>query len=48
MQKIPVNVSSDSGRPSREELNQMIADPRYQSDPSFRSKVEKAFNEMYG
>lgn len=47
MQRIPVEVASDSGRPSRDELNQMIADPRYQKDPAFRAKVEKAFNDMY-
>jgi len=41
--RIPLNVAPDDGAPSKDDLYQMVADPRYQSDPSFRKKVEKAF-----
>lgn len=47
MQRIPVDTASVGDAPSRDELNQMVADPRYQSDPAFRSKVEKLFERMY-
>jgi hypothetical protein len=47
MQRIPVDTASVGDQPSRDELNQMVADPRYQSDPAFRSKVEKLFERMY-
>ena len=47
MQKIPTSIGDTGGKPSRDELSQMIADPRYEKDPAFRSKVEKAFEEMY-
>jgi hypothetical protein len=26
----------------------MVAKPEYQSDPAFRAKVEKAFEQVYG
>lgn len=48
MQRIPVDVAAVSDRPSREDLNAMIADPRYASDPSYRRKVEQAFEDAYG
>ncbi len=47
MRRIPTDVATTSDRPSRDELQTMIADPRYKSDPAFRRKVEKAFEEMY-
>lgn len=42
--RIPLNVTPDDGAPSKDDLYQMVADPRYQNDPSFRKKVEKAFS----
>lgn len=47
-QTVPVSVGTPEGAPSKEELNAMVADPRYQSDPSFRGKVEKLFERVYG
>jgi hypothetical protein len=47
MRRIPTDVASTADRPSKDELQTMIADPRYKSDPAFRRKVEKAFEEMY-
>jgi len=47
MQRIPIDAAQVGDRPSRDELNQMVADPRYATDPAFRSKVEKLFEQMY-
>jgi len=45
---IPVDVSPMDDRPSKEELNAMVADPKYNTDPAFRAKVEKMFEATYG
>ena len=45
---IPVDVGPVDGAPSKEELAAMVGKPEYQSDPSFRAKVEKAFEQVYG
>ena len=42
--EIPV-VAIPGNSLDKEELSAMVADPRYQSDPSYRRKVEKAFEE---
>lgn len=47
-QTVPVNVGEPEGAPSKDELNSMVADPRYQTDPAFRAKVEAAFVNVYG
>lgn len=47
MRRIPTDIASTADRPSRDELQTMISDPRYKSDPAFRRKVEKAFEDMY-
>jgi len=47
-QTVPVNVGVPEGAPSKDELNSMVADPRYQTDPAFRAKVEAAFVNVYG
>ena len=47
MRRIPTQVAEQADRPSRDELQQMIADPRYQKDPVYRSKVERLFEQMY-
>lgn len=47
MRRIPTDIANSAERPSRDDLQSMIADPRYQSDPAYRRKVEKAFEEMY-
>ena len=41
--RIPLEVAPTEGAPSKDELYQMVADPRYKSDPAFRQKVERAF-----
>ncbi len=46
-QEIPV-VSVPGSRPDKAELQAMVADPKYQTDPVYRQKVEKAFQEAYG
>lgn len=47
-QTVPVSVGDPEGAPSKEELNAMVGDPRYYSDPAYRSKVEKLFEQTYG
>jgi hypothetical protein len=44
--RIPIETSPIEGAPSKDELYQMVADPRYKSDPAFRQKVEKMFNSV--
>jgi len=45
---IPVDVTPVGDAPSKEELNAMVGDPKYVSDPAFRAKVEKMFERVYG
>lgn len=47
-QAIPVNVAQPEGLPSKEELQHMVSTPEYQSDPSYRAKVERLFDQVYG
>ena len=47
-QQVPVDIGQPEGAPSKEELSAMVGDPRYLSDPSFRMKVEKLFEQTYG
>lgn len=46
--RIPTNSAPIDGAPSKTELNSMVADPKYQSDPAYRQKVERLFNQVYG
>mgnify|MGYP003650728267 CR=1 FL=1 len=46
--RIPVESVPVEGAPSKEELYQMVGDPRYQTDPAYRAKVEKAFAQNFG
>lgn len=47
--RVPLRETAPTGdMPSREELDAMIADPRYQTDPSFRAKVTAGFEKLYG
>ncbi|NDB57817.1 hypothetical protein EB001_05170 [bacterium] len=46
--KIPVESSPVEGAPSKEELYAMVADPKYKSDPGYRSKVERMFQASFG
>ena len=45
---IPVDVGPVDGAPSKEELLAMVGKPEYQTDPGYRAKVEKAFEQVYG
>jgi len=47
-QTIPTQSVDVEGQPSGDELNSMIADPRYLTDQAYRNKVEKAFERAYG
>jgi len=45
---IPVESSPMEGMPTDLELQQMVGDPKYTSDPAYRAKVERLFNQRYG
>lgn len=46
--RIPTSSVPVEGAPSRDELYQMVADPRYQTDAAYRTKVEKMFQANFG
>lgn len=46
--RIPTQSMPVEGAPSKDELYQMVADPKYKSDPAYRAKVEKMFNSTFG
>jgi hypothetical protein len=47
--RVPLKETVPSGDAlSREELDSMVADPRYLSDPSFHAKVTAGFEKLYG
>lgn len=41
--RIPIESAPIEGAPSKDELYQMVADPRYKTDAAYRQKVEKMF-----
>lgn len=45
--KIPTESVPIEGMPSDQELQQMVGDPKYQSDPAYRQKVERLFQARY-
>ena len=48
--RVPVDTiknTNTEGSMSKEDLEQMVADPKYKSDPAYRAKVEKLFEKMY-
>lgn len=45
---IPVDMTPVDGAPSKEELNAMVGKPEYLTDPAYRAKVEKMFEQVYG
>jgi len=45
---VPIDVSPMTDAPSKEELMAMVGKPEYQSDPAYRAKVEKMFENVYG
>jgi hypothetical protein len=46
--RIPIAPQEAEGRPSKEELQAMVGDPRYAKDPAYRAKVERLFEQAYG
>ena len=46
-QQIPVATVEMDGMPSQDELYEMVADPKYKSDPSFRRQVEQKFAQAF-
>lgn len=45
---LPINMGeSIDGLPSKQELEAMVGDPKYNTDPQYRAKVEKMFQRMY-
>jgi len=45
---IPVDMTPVDGAPSKEELNAMVGKPEYLTDPAYRAKVERMFEQVYG
>ena len=45
--KIPTESMPIEGMPTDQELQQMVGDPKYQSDPAYRQKVERLFQARY-
>ena len=46
--RIPIETAPVDGAPSKEELYAMVGDEKYQTDPVYRAKVEKAFSQNFG
>jgi len=45
--RIPVETAPVEGAPTKEELYAMVGDEKYNSDPVYRAKVEKAFAQNF-
>ena len=45
--RIPTESVPVEGAPSKDELYQMVADPKYKTDPAYRTKVEKLFAQSF-
>jgi hypothetical protein len=46
--RIPDGKEAVDGMPTDLELQSMVGDPKYVSDPSYRQKVERLFQQRYG
>ena len=44
---IPTESAPIDGMPTDLELTAMVGDPKYKTDPSYRAKVERLFNQRY-
>lgn len=42
--RIPIETTPNENAPSKDDLYQMVADPRYKTDAAYRQKVEKLFS----
>lgn len=45
--RIPIDSSPAEGMPSRDELYQMVGDPKYKTDSAYRQKVERMFQQSF-
>lgn len=45
--RLPTSSVPVDGLPSKEELYQMVADPKYKSDAAYRQKVERMFQQVF-
>jgi hypothetical protein len=45
--RVPTQSAPLEGAPSKDELYQMVQDPRYKTDPGYRTKVEKMFHASF-
>lgn len=43
--RVPTESMPIEGAPSKDELYQMVADPKYKTDPAYRQKVERMFQQ---
>lgn len=46
--RVPVESAPPSESKSREELEAMVANPEYKTNPAYRAKVEREFEKMFG
>ena len=46
--RIPTESMPTEGQPTDLELQAMVGDPRWETDPSYRQKVERMFEKRYG
>lgn len=46
--RVPTDSAPVQGAVSKEELYAMVGDPKYQTDPGFRKKVERMFESNFG
>ena len=46
--RVPIESAPLDGAPTKEELYQMVADPKYKTDAAYRQKVERLFNQVMG
>jgi len=46
--RVPIEAAPVEGAPSKDELYAMVADPRYKTEPAYRQKVERMFQQFAG
>lgn len=46
--RVPVQAPAPESSFSREELEAMVANPEYKTNPAYRAKVEREFEKMFG
>ena len=44
--RVPIESAPIEGAPSKEELYQMVNDPKYKTDAGYRQKVERMFQQF--